>query len=253
MNTYKALLGLLIVSSLQACKDDAPASPSDPSTPTGQADLRMEVGFHFGSGDFDLANTYTDGEGRAIRFTTLRFFMSNLLLQSDAGDAILEDREVVWLVDAATGDTAFTITDLPTGLVHTLRMNLGLDSAVNHSDPMQYDAAPLNDATMHWGWNPAVGYKFLQMEGHYDDDDDGVVDASDPTFSYHCASDAMRRELILPLEVDVVAGGTATRHVEVFVDRIMQSVNTMATPMAHGGGAVNTALMQNLVGSFEVE
>ncbi len=117
------------------------------------------------------------------------------------------------------------------------------------SDPTLAEA-PLNDPSMHWAWNPAAGYKFLLMEGRVDDDGDGVVDASDPTFTYHCATDDLLTEDVLDFHADIVAGATLSKHVEIQVDVLMTGIDVVATPVGMGAEAVNQALMQNLASAI---
>ncbi len=250
-NTKIAVMLTALAVSIAACKkdDDEPAATPTPAPTT--ATFKIEYGFHWGVGDFDLANTYTDGNGHAIRFTSVRFYFGEPHL-ANAGTEVAHFHETYFLADASTPEGEFNVGSINPGSFDELELVIGLDSATNHGDPTLAEE-PLNDPGMHWSWNPAAGYKFLLLEGRVDDDGDGVVDAGDPEFMYHCATDDALREAALPFTGSVAAGGTLAPHLEVLMDQLVIGVDMLATPTGMGYDAVNAQLMDNLAAGLEVE
>jgi len=249
MNNLKivALLAAIAVG-VSACKQDDEDPPVTAAPTTGT--IKINLGFHWGSPEFELGETYTDGAGHAIQISTLKFFLSETHLES-GGNVIADFHDSFILADAAEEST-HTIGTASPGTFDNVEIVIGLDSATNHADPTLAEE-PLNDPSMHWAWNPAEGYKFLLLEGRVDDDGDGVVDAGDPEFSYHCATDAAIREISSAFSGTITAGATTSMHLHLHVDELVNGVDMLATPGGMGYDAVNAQLMDNLAAGLEVE
>lgn len=243
-----ALLAALAVS-VSACKKDEDDPPVTPAPTT--ATFKIEYGFHWGADDFELDSTYADGNGHAIRFSSVRFFFGEPHL-ANAGTEVAHFHETYFLADATTPEGEFNVGTITPGSFDELELVIGLDSATNHADPTLAEE-PLNDPSMHWTWNPAAGYKFFLLEGRVDDDGDGVVDAGDPAFTYHCATDDAQREAALSFTGSVAAGGTLAPHLEVLMDQVVTGVDMLATTDGMGYDSINVQLMDNLAASLEIE
>ena len=248
MNTSKmiALLAALVVG-FGACKKDEEETPAAP-TPAGT--IKISTGFHWGGPDFVLGQTYADGAGHAIRIDVLKFYLSETHLEN-AGTIIADFHDSFILADAAE-EGVYTVGTASPGTFDNVEIVVGLDSATNHADPTVAEE-PLNDPSMHWSWNPAAGYKFLALEGRVDDDGDGVVDDSDPAFTYHCATDDALRGISGAYAGTITDGGTVTMHVHLMVDELVNGIDMLATPDGIGYDAVNVQLMDNLAAGLEIE
>jgi hypothetical protein len=108
----------------------------------------------------------------------------------------------------------------------------------------------LNDATMSWGWNPAVGYQFLQLEGAYDLNGDGVLNASDPGYLYHCGSDALLTPKVLVVNANGTTGGNLVLVVECEVDELLKGVDVTNDPVGEMPNALTRRVMSNLATSL---
>lgn len=247
MNTSMLALAALAIT-LGSCKKDEGSPTPEPTPTTGT--FKIGYGFHWGADDFDMANTYTDGNGHAVKFLTARFYFGEPHLMS-GGNEVEHFHDTYFLPDASTPEGEFNVGSIAPGTFDTLELVVGLDSVTNHADPTLAED-PLNDPGMHWSWNPAVGYKFFLLEGRVDDDGDGVVDAGDPIFSYHCASDEALREVTLSFTGSVDAGGTLAPHMEVRMDQVVIGVDMLATPDGMGYEPVNAQLMDNLANALEL-
>lgn len=242
-----AALALLIT----ACKKDKPLPPTPPApAPTGDATIRMQFNWVSGMNAFDMNATYADGAGNPVRFTTLKFYASDFHLTDDDDVTVAEYHHKVVLVDAAATDNIFTLGTMAPGHVHEVHFALGLDSETNHADPTVAEY-PLNIPGMHWSWNPAAGYKFLNMEGYIDSNGNGVYDSgTEQAFTYHCATDALRRELHRHIHADANAGSTVVLGVKVDVNTLLAGLDLLANHTAMGGSANNQTTMNNLVAAI---
>ena len=153
------------------------------------------------------------------------------------------------LADGSVPMAAYDLGTMAAGHVHEVHFSLGLDSATNHANPTQAPY-PLNIPGMHWSWNPAAGYKFLNMEGHVDGNGDGDFDdAEDQVFTYHCATDALLRTDHAHSHADV---GTAPVVLSVKMDVavLMMGLDLLSTNIAMGGGPANVQAMNNLAAAI---
>ncbi len=248
--TNSKIIALLMACtlSLMACKNDDEDPPVTPTPTTGT--VRISTGFHWGGPEFELGQTYADGAGHAIQINTLKFYLSETHLEN-AGNIIADFHDSFILADA-TEEGVYTVGTAAPGTFDQVEIVLGLDSATNHADPTLAEA-PLNDVSMHWTWNPDQGYKFLVLEGRVDDDGTGVVDADDPEFILHCATDDALREISGAHSGTITVGGTTQMHVHLHVDQLVNGIDMLAAGMAMGYEPVNVQLMDNLVTALEIE
>lgn len=251
MNKQLILLALLALA-FAGCKKDEEEPDTHDHGPTN-ATFKIEYGFHWGAGDFDLAGTYADGAAtpHAVKFTTVKFFIGHPELYN-AGTEVAHYHDLYRLFDATTPEGEMSIGAMAASTVTELRFTVGLDSAANHGDPT-LAAAPLNDASMHWNWNPDQGYKFLVLEGRVDDDGNGVVDDTDPEFMYHCATDEALRDVALAFSGSVAVGGTLAPHMEIMMDQLVTGIDLLASPMGMGYDPAVAQLMDNLANALVIE
>ena len=255
MNTKNLAIAAFVTLALAACKKDEEPTPipTPPAATTGTVRLSMEI--MNGMIPFDINTAYTDGAGNAIRFTTLKFYMSGTYVTNDTGATTGSFPSTFILVDAAqSGMNTFTLGTLAAGHVHELHFTLGLDDATNRADPT-VAAYPLNIPGMHWSWNPTAGYKFMNMEGFVDVNGNGTFEAgTDVSFTYHCAQNEAQaaaapvlRQSDIHVDSDLGVGQTLTMEAKLDVVALLAGIDLLATPVAMGNGAGNQLLMDNLV------
>lgn len=253
MNNFIKTVSFLSLSAvlISSCKKDDDVV--DDTHVHHHGTIKVAYEFVNGTQPFTLDSTVTDSLGRKVRFSSVRFFTSGYFAQDDAEAMVGDFRTNYILVDAALANNEHELGEMEAGHIHALVFDLGLDSATNHSDPTQYTSAPLNDVTMHWSWNPAMGYKFLVLEGRVDANGDGLVDASDPVFEYHCASDDLLTETELEAHHDLVEDETFTVHVNVDMATMLAGIDVAGNLSASGATPVNVRAMQNLSASLASE
>ncbi|MBL7952972.1 MAG: hypothetical protein JNM62_14785 [Flavobacteriales bacterium] len=255
-STKLAILASMAIA-FTACKKDeeAPAPSGGGTAPTtGTAEISFNL--YHGTVPFDLAALYNDGSGHAIRFSKVKFYVSNVHLTDHVDNVLAHFEDTYILVDAANADNTFTLGPLDPAEVHHAEITLGLGPEVNNTDPLTVEA-PLNDPDMMWAWSTSAGRMFLKMEGRVDANGDGdVEDVEDVDFMYHCLNlnNDLLREVEVHVHADVAAGATATLNTKVDLQVLLSSLNLIAYPEAMDGGAQCALAMDSLATSIsEIE
>lgn len=246
-----ALVAALAVGTT-ACKKDSedPATPGD-THEHHHATVRLAFHFKLGENPYTLDSVLTDGAGHKVKLSQVRFFISGAHTINDESVVVGEFPDAYLLLDASQATNDFELGEMEVNHIHEVQFDLGLDSATNHSDPTLFTEPPLNDASMHWSWNPDMGYKFFVLEGQVDDDGDGVVDADDPSFIVHCAGDDLRTPDHIHVHHTLVEGETFTGQGQVEMTAILADIDVLANPSSMGVNAVTTQAMANLAAAVD--
>ncbi|MCB0790680.1 MAG: hypothetical protein H6595_13335 [Flavobacteriales bacterium] len=256
MRTNFRYLGLFAFMALAitACKKDEPEETGPDCSVYHYGTVKINFDLLNGTAPYSLTDQLTDSAGHAVVFDQVRFYVSGIHLADDGGTEVAHFEDKVLLVDAANSSNTYTLGDVNSQHIHMVTFDLGLDSVTNHADPTTAEA-PLNDATMHWGWNPAAGYKFLVLEGRVDDDGDGTVDANDPTFVYHVATDALLRSDEVHVHQDLGDCSTLTMMVGVDVAQLAAVTDMLTNNDTHTSNNMDLAirLMDALVNAIDEE
>lgn len=191
---------------------------------------------------FDTSMTLTDAAGTRFKIAEVRFYMGAFSFTDDAGGTVATFPEKYHLVSLSEGGTVRTIGQL-NGHLHEMRCGLGVDSALNHTDPTLV-GAPLGVNGMFWVWDD--GYLFLTVDGRYDSNDDGAVTDSDMMMSYHCGMDTLYTLKTFEVHTDALDGGNIILPLALDIDTLMAGVDIAATPVVHGATPVTAAFMQQL-------
>ncbi|MDX2362095.1 MAG: hypothetical protein QNK23_14905 [Crocinitomicaceae bacterium] len=193
----KGIIVLISALVLFSCKNEE----STMCDITPEENLRISVLPVFGSQVLYLDSTYITQEGYGVQFTDIKFYMgdphngANQII--DAGLFDYRERGTTMLMTVGNPD------DYP-----SLEAVLGIDSAINHGDPVAVDPASMlyisNANDMHWGWNP--GYIYLKIEAKVDT----IPDAT-PLFNhnvvFHIGKDENLQQFSFPNITWMDAGG----------------------------------------------
>lgn len=250
MNTSKLGIIAAMALAITACKRDADTPSPSGSSSTGT--IKMAFAFRHGPDALNLNATYQDGAGHAIRFTKVKFYVSNIHALDDADNILGHFEETYLLVDASSTNNTFTLGTLAPSSVRAAELNLGLGAGVNNSDPITAEA-PLNDPDMMWAWSASAGRMFLKLEGRVDMNSDGDVDdAADQDFRYHCLNlnNNLLREMQLQVNANVIAGGTTTIQTKVDLAVLVSGLDFVADPEDMNGGAPCAAAMNGLMAAI---
>jgi len=173
--------------SFQGCGPDDP-----PIEPVVKADKGITLDFTSNfNGQLINYNTSTFTTSSKDTITPLRFkmIMSNIVL-TKMDNTVVSIPNTFGYVSFEENKRLVTLPAIAAGVYKKLEFRLGLDSAINHSDPSQWGAEhPLNTVlnNMHWGW--AGGYIFVTHEGNF------KKNGADDVYTYHIAT--------LPFAVDI--------------------------------------------------
>ena len=243
-----AVLAALAMS-CSACKKDSEEPPVDEHE-HHHGTVRLAFSFGNLGGAYDLSTQLTDAAGHKVKFNSVRFFISGIHLTDDAHATIAAFNSTL-LVDASNATNDWELGEIEAQLIHEVALSVGLDSLTNHADPT-IAAPPLNDATMHWGWAPAMGYKFVVLEGHVDSNGDGVADATDTAVEYHLATDDLLTEEEIHLDHDLVEGETFTAHAGLDLGGLVAGLDVLAHPTTStmGDEVFAASLMQAFVAAL---
>jgi hypothetical protein len=232
---------------LPACKKEEEPEAHDDMVNT---EVKVQVNFVQNGAAFDPTTMLiADSLGVPMKVGRLRFFVSRPLFLDDVGDTVATFPGRYLLMDQSSNGVAQTVGQV-NGHLHELHFGLGLDSVTNHTDPTTFTQPPLNDPTMHWGWNPDNGYQFLQMEGFYESNGDGVVNAFDNGFLYHAGGDALLTFKELEVHTDALSGSTLVLVLECDVNVLMQGLSVVNDPVSEVVDATTQRLMNNLSNSL---
>ncbi len=251
-NKNLAILASMAIA-FTACKKDeeAPAPSGGNPTPT-TGTVKMAFNLYNGANELDMNTLYQDGAGHAIRFTKVKFYVSNVHLTDHMDNMLGHYEDTYILVDAANADNSFTLGTLAPAEVHGAEITLGLGPDVNNSDPLTAEE-PLNDPDMMWAWSTSAGRMFLKLEGRVDTDGNGSVDdTGDADFAYHCLNlnNDLLREIHVHVHGDVTAGATATLNTKVDLGVLVSNLNFVDHPEAMDGGAQCVIAMDSLATSI---
>jgi hypothetical protein len=148
------------------------------------------------------------------------------------------------------GRDSVIFKNIPKGKYKSVRFMLGLDSAINHSDPasraLDHPLSPsLNE--MHWGW--AGGYIFNIVEGYY------MKNSSNAGFSYHVAlmKNVRTHAFIESYELSKQSRMTFNIHLDKYFDNVVNFSIKTDGAFSHSGDVdpVMDKFMQNMNGLFE--
>ncbi|MBC8047451.1 MAG: hypothetical protein H7Y00_11695 [Fimbriimonadaceae bacterium] len=179
------LLSFFIIScdKKEGCMDDT-ASNYDPDAEKDccceyivddHTSYKLHMHQFVGAEEFVPGNLYTIG-GVKTQLDVARFYISNIRLVDSAGNET-PFTGIYLLADPGFED--YDLGDQFAGNYTKIRLDIGLDSATNHSDPGDYpSSSPLSyqSPAMNWGWD--FGYMFMLIHGEVDTDNDGITDGN---------------------------------------------------------------------------
>jgi hypothetical protein len=244
MNQFRPLITLVfLIIIMTSCDKDDDVMCNEEITPEGKS-MQLEFKMNADEDSFMYGTGY-EFNGVTVEFSELRFYLSDLTLHDDDENTELLKNAI--LLDAGSEENTFTMDETDFSHIHELHLLFGLNEIVNHEDPTQAEA-PLNDASMHWGWNPESGYKFLKAEFSVDTDGDNIPDSNG---SIHCATDAVAREFMLTTHQDVEEDHV---NLEINVDVLafFEGVDFLNLMGTHGGSPSTNSVADNVSTAFTI-
>lgn len=242
----KNLLLLALPLLFSACQKDS-EGPQD-EIPHNSTTVAMAFHWFWDTEAFHPDSIYTDDAGHAIEIDSLRFYLSRVWFENEAGDSIAGFPDRYHLIRSAEGAMIRTVGQLEAHM-HTMHFTLGLDSAANYSD-LSTAEYPLNVGNLYWAWNGRV---FGNLVGRSDTDGDGSV-VADGIISYDCGTPAAARNVELIVHTDADMGGTVIIDLDIDLRTVLQGIDVVASPITHTLDDPGLAMqvMDNLAVSISV-
>jgi hypothetical protein len=206
---------------LGCSKDDDPINEQETTN------LNITFTANMGDEPFQMQKEYDFCDGRAIKFTTLDFFVSEIVLlkSNDPASPVTQITDVEFIslsfsdAAAAAAGKSITIQNVPVGNYIGVRFGLGVASDLNRTQPVDYgSSSPLSNSSFYWdGWS---SYIFAKIEGFADKNNDGTITqggADSEGFTYHTGTDAVYTEVNMakPISLEKGTNGSLTLNVNV--------------------------------------
>lgn len=159
MKTIKYITLLLLTTTLFVGCDKDETTPPDANK---RGLFKLELEHVFGSQGFKLnsPSPYTTDNNEQVTFTTFKYFVSNIKLQSANGTWV--QPESYYLIDIANGaKPVLTLNNVPENDYTAIEFMIGVDSTRNTFGAQT--GALATTTGMFWNWNS--GYIFLKAEG----------------------------------------------------------------------------------------
>lgn len=246
MKKLNILLFIAALVAFSACKKD------DDMDGTGM--FKVEFEHSFGADAFELnsANFYTTASGEQVKFSMLKYYVSNIVLtKSDGTTWVAPDS--YYLIDlSAPASTIIQVGNVPAGDYTSMTFLLGVDSTRNVSGAQTGALSTANG--MFWSWNS--GYIFFKAEGECPQSGMG-------NFTYHVggfsgANNALRTVTIdfAGAKAEVRKDAASQAHISVDVAQAFNASPALViatTDMIHMPGADAVAMSGRYQQMFEFE
>jgi len=183
---------------------------------------------------------YAYPTGEQFEFTRFDMFISNLSLISGGQETQLKDIDFLAMtntyrnIETAEDGFEYTLAGLEDGNYDTVQFNIGLTPEQNATTPSDYPVShPLGSGEYWGGWE---SYIFASIEGRIN------LDTSNPDFeqgiALHLGSDAARKEIALPIALNMTNNGAYIIDVSVELEDLFRNVNGQiydigSTPETH--------------------
>jgi hypothetical protein len=237
----KSLVCLLfVVLMFSSCGDDT-------------KDVTMNFKLTYDNEPLVMLQDYLYPDGRAIRFTRVSFFLSDIEATSEGASSTLLDDAVLINMTASNDDLTgalagytYEIKDTPVKDINGIKFNIGLSEAANAMTPSDFEPThPLSNSGEYWaGWK---SYVFVKFEGFIDLDNNGT---SETPFALHLGSDPIKRTA--SFNNPMIDGSTAHFNFTIDVKDVFENgqvYDIVTTTNIHSLAQINQAMF--LIDNFQ--
>lgn len=247
MNNKILLTGILILA-LGACKPDDP-DPGNGGSDDGTVNITLKFNPLFKGSPLSWSDYYMTGSKDTISFDRIKFLMSNFILEKENGE-LYQIPDAYAYLTLKDGRDSVVFPKIPKGKYKSIRFKVGLDSAINHSDPAKWPLThPLSPSLneMHWGW--AGGYIFNVIEGYYKNN--GSIGG----FTYHIALERNSRVHVFNTDYEISGNGRFVFNVnaDMYFDNAVNFSIKSDGSVSHSGDVdpIMDKFMQNVNGVID--
>jgi len=236
------MLGLLAIGFTSCTEDDV----VDPIVEVNSASIDFSVNHRVGTQIFTAGTAYSVGVNENATFSRYAYLLGSFYLMAEDGSKVIIDSQYAH-IEAHSGKTTFSLVDIPYGTYKSIGFSIGLDSAVNHGNPNQYNSDhPLSaiNNSLHWGW--VGGYIFTAIEGKDVDADESII--------FHLAGSNNKVDFELPTNFTHGAAGSSVALgydiAEVFINPNSYSFTLDGRSTHSVSDPVTTKLIENMADVF---
>lgn len=208
-----------------AINHDEDATKNDGSCEYEDPQLEMHIHPMFGSSSFAYGTEYSLADGRKLKISTARFYLSNFKLMGANGDVALTDVYRQF----KPGQMMYDLGKVPAGTYTGIGFDIGVSDPANTSDPSTWPddhALSSSSATHdHWSWNS--GYVYIKIEGMVDGSA-GMNEPVDDDFIYHVGTENFLRSVSISHDLTLAEGGEGTLHLMVDVEKFFDGLDMTA-------------------------
>jgi hypothetical protein len=240
--TFYIMLGLLAIGFTSCTEDDV----VDPIVEVNSASIDFSVNHTVGTQIFTAGTAYSVGDNNQASFSRFAYLLGSFYLIAEDGSKVTIDSQYAH-IEAHSGKTTFSLLDIPYGTYKSMGFSIGLDSAINHGNPNQYNTDhPLSSInnSLHWGW--VGGYIFTAIEGKDVDADESII--------FHLAGSNNKVDFELPTNFTHGAAGSSVALgydiAEVFINPNSYSFTLDGRSTHSVSDPVTTKLIENMADVF---
>jgi hypothetical protein len=240
--TFYIMLGLLAIGFTSCTEDDV----VDPIVEVNSASIDFSVNHRVGTQIFTAGTAYSVGDNNQASFSRFAYLLGSFYLIAEDGSKVTIDSQYAH-IEAHSGKTTFSLLDIPYGTYKSMGFSIGLDSAINHGNPNQYNTDhPLSSInnSLHWGW--VGGYIFTAIEGKDVDADESII--------FHLAGSNNKVDFELPTNFTHGAAGSSVALgydiAEVFINPNSYSFTLDGRSTHSVSDPVTTKLIENMADVF---
>ncbi|MFT6004979.1 MAG: hypothetical protein ACJAR8_001260 [Bacteroidia bacterium] len=240
--TFYIMLGLLAIGFTSCTEDDV----VDPIVEVNSASIDFSVNHTVGTQIFTAGTAYSVGDNNQASFSRFAYLLGSFYLIAEDGSKVTIDSQYAH-IEAHSGKTTFSLVDIPYGTYKSMGFSIGLDSAINHGNPNQYNTDhPLSSInnSLHWGW--VGGYIFTAIEGKDVDADESII--------FHLAGSNNKVDFELPTNFTHGAAGSSVALgydiAEVFINPNSYSFTLDGRSTHSVSDPVTTKLIENMADVF---
>jgi len=244
MDLMQRSLGISVVAVISlltsGCLKDGVLPTKQPS----EGDVSLRVEFVNGTRPFSAGMWSVDGTGAQVRFTTLKFYLSDIALYDVDSKRISGITNSELLLDASRSVERYELGRIPNGHIEEFNFVPGLDRSFSceaafphghpYTDPSMQDQFGMERMHMRM-----AGYVDVNNDGHYDDGIDVAFDH------------ALKRGAPIPIRhfhmhADMIDGRSLELAIQVDLRILLLAVDMAANPSSEGNDALVDMLLNNL-------
>jgi len=237
-------------------EDEAYVQPDFRYVP--QHNVQLYFNLKQGANDVELNEAYVNSFNQRFELEKMLFYFCHFNLVKANGDLV--PLTEVGLYNFAYNDLAPSkvLATVPEGEYVGLQFGLGLDAALNASDPNMFEQEhPLSYyQNNYWTWS--TKYIFVKLEGRIDENIAGSDYAS--SFLYHLGQDEAYRTVALDNSLTVNNAATAEIAVAIDIDKLFNdadnAIDMFNDNVSHSTGdgyELALKIMDNLAAAFVIE